>query len=302
MNRNVSYSIYIILFFAICINCYAQDFELRGKFIEDSTQVGEEIRYTLAARYPANFTVLFPDSTSSFHPFEFIRKSYTPTKTVDNVSYDSVVYTLMTFEVDGIQSLGLPLYVVHQSDCTQYNSPRDTIFLSSVIADLPDSVSLNSLPLKDTAAFEPLQYQFNYGNALIIGGFLAIMALSVWILFGKKIRRHFMIRRLQQNHIRFIQDYTGSLENMKRTVSSLTAETAVSVWKKYMERLEATPFTKLTTKETIRLLKDDSLSQPLHSIDRAIYGNHDVNEQPFEQLKTYAEEKFQKKLEEVKHG
>ena len=65
---------------------------VHGRFESDSVSIGEEVPYTLAARYSRNQQVLFPDSSFSFAPFEFSRKKYYTTKTSGTTSYDSVVY------------------------------------------------------------------------------------------------------------------------------------------------------------------------------------------------------------------
>ena len=45
-----------------------------------------------------------------------------------------------------------------------------------------------------------------------------------------------------------------------------------------------------------------ALGSNLHAIDGAIYGHITSVVEPLEQLKTFAHQRFAKKLEEVKHG
>ena len=42
--------------------CSAQEIEPDGYFLQDSTQIGEEILYSLYVKYPKDLEVLFPDS------------------------------------------------------------------------------------------------------------------------------------------------------------------------------------------------------------------------------------------------
>ncbi|MDH4296632.1 MAG: hypothetical protein OEV74_10155, partial [Cyclobacteriaceae bacterium] len=79
-------------------------------------------------------------------------------------------------------------------------------------------------------------------------------------------------------------------------------ENALSQWKKYMEQLEARPYTKLTTRETLQLEKNESLGHNLHVIDGAIYGHNTTVIESLEHLKAFADQRFSQKLEEVKHG
>ena len=55
---------------------YAQEAKVRGSFLADSVKIGEEISYTLTASYSKNLTLIFPDSTFSFTPFEFQKKKF----------------------------------------------------------------------------------------------------------------------------------------------------------------------------------------------------------------------------------
>lgn len=279
-----------------------QELIVRGKFLTDSVKIGESLPYLLTAKYTSNLNVLFPDSTHLFAPFEYSRRKYFPTRTTAGVSMDSVVYYLRTFETDLQQPLSLPVYVVHASDCTAVYTTPDSVLLKSVILPLPDSLRLQDLLLKETVAFEPLPYTFNYITAIFIAGVLLGTSVIGWILFGAKIQRYYLIKRLQKNHERFMKEYTGHLERIQGEAPAELAETAVNVWKKYMENLDRQPYTKLTTKETMRLIRDTSIVDNLHMIDRAIYGNYKVSAQPFKGLGNFAEAKFSQRLEEVKNG
>ena len=55
---------------------------------------------------------------------------------------------------------------------------------------------------------------------------------------------------------------------LKSTPEAQLAETTLSYWKKYQERLDKFPFTKLTTKEILEESFTKELEKPLHAIDR----------------------------------
>jgi hypothetical protein len=95
-----------------CIVSSAQTIDTKGGFLSDSLKIGEETAFYLSSRYPSEFTVLFPDSTYSFAPFEYSRKVYFPTRTKNGQSVDSTVYYLSTFEIDSIQTLSLPSFII----------------------------------------------------------------------------------------------------------------------------------------------------------------------------------------------
>lgn len=277
----------------------AQEIKVHGKFVQDSVKIGEDAAYYLSARYPSELNILFPDSTISFFPFEFHSKKYFPTHTNQGISYDSVVYHLRTFETDTIQVLSLPVYVIHASDCTSVYATPDSIALKALIKNLPDSISLQDLPLKETIAFEPIPTKFNYIILSFIAGVLFLIAGTIWILFGKKIRRHYLIKKLQRNHTRFLEEFNGNISKLQTKPIVTVAESTAVLWKKYLENLESKPYTKLTTKEIVSLIQNEEVKKSLRSIDRAIYGNQDLATQSFEGLKKFAELEFRKKMEEV---
>lgn len=281
---------------------HAQELTVHGEFIQDSVKIGEELTYSLTARYPSKLNLVFPDSTGSFSTFEFARKRCVPTVTKDSISYDSVIYYLRTFATDSLQKLSLPVYVIHTADCTLVQAHTDSIALQSVVGAALDTMSLNALPLKEHLAYQPVPMQFNYIMALLIAGIVIAAGMAGWLFFGTPIQRHFVMKRLSRRHAQFLARYRQSLDQLQSGMSAPHAEATITVWKKYMENLERIPFTKLTTRETIRLVEDDALTVNLHAIDRAIYGNQQITLSPFEGLQVFAEEKFKKKLEEVKHG
>lgn len=273
---------------------------MRGRFLGDSIRVGEEAVYVLGATYPERVDILFPDSTVNTFPFEYARREYFPTTTRNGVSRDSVVYYYRTFEPDSVQTLSLPVYVVSENDCTAVYARADSLILKRVLA-LPDTVRLDAVALRETVAFERIQTAFGWVLAAIVAGILMLLAVGVYAVFGKSIRRHYRLKRLRNNFARFVESYSSHLSRLRESASPDVAETTVSLWKKYLERLELMPYTKLTTKETIQLLRDDSIRKSLQSIDRSIYGSQAVDVTPFEGLMDFARNKYQKKMEEAMH-
>jgi hypothetical protein len=78
-------------------------------------------------------------------------------------------------------------------------------------------------------------------------------------------------------------------------------EEILIVWKKYMEGLEKTPYTKQTSKEIVKNTENRNLKHSLNSIDRSIYGNRSDQDliQSFNLLSEYSEERFNKKIQEA---
>jgi hypothetical protein len=167
---------------------------------------------------------------------------------------------------------------------------------------MPDSVSVDKLPLKMNTAYQKVFFEFNTWVLIIILGLLLIIAVAVWIIFGKRISRYFKTKRLSRKHSEFMTAYNKLIADIQTTFSPHIAESALSTWKKYMEQLEARPYTKLTTRETLKLIPDDGLGQNLRTVDQAIYGHNTSVVSSLETLKNFAHERFSKKLQEVKNG
>ena len=293
------------VFFIILVTLASpgQEIKVSGGFLKDSVQIGEPLEYFLTARYPQSLTVLFPDSTFSFVPFEFNSKKFFPTHTSQGISYDSVLYIISTFEVDKVQYLNLPIFVTSAKDCTAYTSVPDSVYLAELIKNPPpDTVSAQNLPLKTNTLYEKVFTQFNYIILFIISGVLLVAMIVIWVVFGKKIRTYFKVRKLQKNHLRFLNTYNGYIQHLASDFSRERAEMSLSYWKKYLEQLEQKPYTKLTTRETMQLEPNEHLGHDLQMIDRAIYGNQSAVLEPLQKLQKFAEERFYKKIEEVKHG
>jgi hypothetical protein len=298
------YGRYLILFNLILPTLlFAQEeVQVRGGFLSDSLKIGEQTAYYLVARYPSNLTVLFPDSTHSFAPFEYENKEYFMTRTTGGISADSTVYYLTTFEVDRTQYLSLPVYVVQAQDSTTIETLSDSVRITQLVTQVPDTIGVAQLPLKMNTTYQKVFYNFNFWMMVIILAAILVIAVVVWLVFGKRIKRYFRARRLEKNHLQFMERYNGLLSQLKTTFSSLTTESALAAWKKYMEQLESRPYTKLTTRETLGLIREPALREPLSRIDRAIYGHETTVIDSLEDLKTFADQQFKRKMKEVQHG
>ncbi|HNR75222.1 MAG TPA: hypothetical protein PKM03_13400, partial [Cyclobacteriaceae bacterium] len=119
-------SVYLIVLLIISLAAPAQEVKVHARFNADSVRIGVPLQFTLVAEYPSHYQVLFPDSTFNFEPFEFQSKRFVPTKTTNNKSYDSVIYTLVSFEIDPVQIIRLPVFQVQKSDSLVYETNADT--------------------------------------------------------------------------------------------------------------------------------------------------------------------------------
>ena len=242
----------------------------KGKFLSDSVKVGLPVKYALSYRHKATADVFFPDSSYNFTPFELVKREYFNTVTDQNGSLDSVVYTLISFEVTPVQELSLPVYVRAKKDCTRVFAPIDYVILNSIIKP---NVRIDTLSLKKDTRLIPIAQQVNFPLIfLIIIGLLLVVGMVFWF-FGKPIRRQvrlFNFKRRYDDFRKLFQRLSRGTEDAKKRLENI--EKAVVLWKKYIERIENKPFTTFTTKEILDNLKDNRLSDALREIDATVYG------------------------------
>jgi hypothetical protein len=285
------------------VQAAGQDVKVHGYFQSDSLKIGEVVPYSLTARYPSSINVIFPDSGYSFAPFELLRKKYFQTFTKNNISLDSVVYFLVTYEVDSLQTLRLPAFVVHVGDCTIVYSNTDSIILKQLVHLNTDSLTVEKLPLKTNTDYLNVSWLLNYPLLLIAIGILIVALIVLWIIFGKRIVRYYKIKRLTRKHAEFVQKFSASVHDLQQNFSSDLAESIFVLWKKYMENLVSRPYTRYTSREILKMEKDESLGNALRALNKIIYaGINPATDEPFTQLQKYTELQFVKKTEELKHG
>ena len=283
----------------ISIYVTGQDVSVKGSFLSDTVKIGEEVPYSLSVFYPRSLNIIFPDSTHDFHLFEYHNRDYFQTISDSSLSFDSVIYYLSTFEIDTIQYLQLPIYIQQDEDCTAVYTSPDSIILYHIIQEMPDSVKL-----KENTSFFRISDKFNYPVFLIILGIILLIVLGGLLFFGKRLSRWIRILLMKRKHKRFVNRFYQQLGRLRDNQAGIDPEIILGDWKKYMEKLEREPYTKLTTKELIGLHADQRLKDNLRSIDRYIYG--DIKERPlhehFEKLLEYSIERYEVRLKELRDG
>ncbi|MBC8112496.1 MAG: hypothetical protein H7Y04_15705 [Verrucomicrobia bacterium] len=240
---------------------------MAGKFLTDTVRIGLPVQYVLVAKHPADTEVLFPDSAFAFRRFEYVDKLFFPTKTQNQTSTDSVVYRLVCFETDAIQTLQMPVYLLAGRDCTTFFGKPDTLFFKSA---LPKTVVAPIL--EKNTDYEPLPLQEdNLRNWLLVAS-VGFSLFLVWSLFGKRIIRTYRLYLLSLQKQTFNLNFERLRKRLQDENDVETVEKAMVLWKKYMEDLEEKPFTTYTSKEILAEIPDENLSQALRDIDRVIYG------------------------------
>lgn len=252
----------LMLFFVSTMIGFAQ--KPVGVFLKDSIVVGQEFDYALSFRHKPEAEVFFPDTTLSFAPFELIRRNYFPTKTENNVSLDSVVYTLRTFDIAQIQRLSMPIYIFSEQDCTAVYSNADSVFLKRMVVE-----GIENQKFESDTKLQALPPDIDYLKLVRFLISCLIGAMIVYFFFGDYILRRYKLFMFGQRHKEFLNAFNRIT---KGKLDDQNIAKALVLWKKHLEWLEKKPFTSFTTKEIIENIPNEALEQALRNIDSAIYG------------------------------
>lgn len=107
----------------------------KGVFLQDSLSVGKPISFSLSYWHHPSQDVFFPDSTYDFSPFRFVSETFITTKTLGGRSLDSVVYSLVSYEIDSIQRLRLPVFILREGDSLKLFGEADSVFFKEMVKD-----------------------------------------------------------------------------------------------------------------------------------------------------------------------
>ncbi|MEQ9467101.1 MAG: hypothetical protein RLN88_06780 [Ekhidna sp.] len=291
---------WVLIVALLCsLHLSAQEVSVRGGFVEDSLLIGQDVNFWMAATYPPEMEMVFPDSLYSFAPFEFSDKTYFPTKVKNGLAYDSTVYIIQSFEIDQVQYLWLPAIILNNRDTTIINTPLDSIFLTELAPVVSDTTKL-----KTNVDYQTVERTFNYPLLYYILGGLILIIIILLLIFGKQIIKWFKLRRLRIQFEQFDVIFSDYVKKLKVDPDPELAERALVFWKSYQQRLEKLPFSVLTSKEILGYDFAGELEKPLKSIDRVVYGKR-VDEnifQDFLQIENFTQHRYSKKVEEIKDG
>jgi hypothetical protein len=142
-------SLEILLPFFLC----GQEVRVHTAWLKDTILIGQPAAFNIIIQRPENVSVEFKDLDLNFKPFLYAKKNiFKESKTISpNYSKDSVVYTLVTFEVDSLQALKLQYeYTLAGKQVIGETAPC-TIFVKSVL-----SGDMLNEPLKKDTSHIPI--------------------------------------------------------------------------------------------------------------------------------------------------
>ncbi len=271
-----------------------------GRFSRAVVEVGQPVDYELSYLHDPRAEVVFPDSLANFGSFEYVGRRWLPTRTQNGRSLDRAVYHLRTFSLAPVQTLQLPVLLLHgASDTLRLLPPAAQVRLHRVAPTLYSSEAAGPPTLRTDYRELPLTPAFNY--PFWLAGLVGLLALSggAWALYGRRWRQRYGRYKRRKNHVYFLTQFTRNTERFTFSRSAPLVERTVTLWKNYLSSLEETNLNSLTTRElTEHFQNDEDVRRALRATDRVVYGNllsEDAQEvdAAFQRLRDFAERRYE---------
>jgi len=271
------------------------------RFLEDSLHIGKPTPVSLTFVYPKHWQVVFCDTNFTYGNFELHEKKIFPTQTNASLSKDSAVYWLRSFEIDKIQRLRLPVFLIKpQGDSTLAYSNIDSIIYKELIF----SEKLDTIALRSDTKIATLTPKVNYHVWVfwsITGAFLSVV---IWLFFGDWIKKQIILLNLKRRHIVFEDNLDRDITKIRTRKRIVDIEQALNLWKKHLEQIESKPFSTYTSREILETLPITKLGESLQNIDKAIYGAiiEEGLDKDFLYLKNLANRRYIRRKKEIREG
>ncbi len=294
-----NFLIFILVLIPIFLQAQVQS---KITWLSDSIALGYPTPLSYSIRYPIGYTIIFPDSTKDFVPFELHSKKYFLTQIEDNYAKDSVIYYLTSFQIDSIQKIQLPYSYVFRLDTTHLKSDVASIPFQRKVFDFSDKTPYLIHTELYKVPIEP-DYALWFGLTLIS---LFLISLVI-IFFRKKIMKWLILRKIQyewktiQNQL----DLIFEKSDVKNLIYELN-----QLWKNYLGVQNSVQPASLTLKEfqiwieNFPLLENKQLFIELCQLeDRIFYASEKIDKQIIfekkETLKLELQKVYLKKRKEI---
>ena len=270
----------------------------QGRFLKPTVLVGERIDYELRYEHAPDLAVVFPDSLARFAPFEYVSKTFFPTRTRRGVSLDRAIYHLRTFRLDSVQTLALPVAVLQGPDTLSILPSPSRVRLRRTAAPVPFGTTAPLPALRQNLTLVPVEPLFNY--PYWIAGALAVLLLlaGAVALFRRRLSRRYQTYKRRKNHGYFLAQFARHVERFELSRSATNVERAVVLWKNDLAGLENSRLNSFTTREIVVYFENDNdVRKALNATDKVIYGNVQTEEaeevdRAFQRLRGFAERRY----------
>ena len=270
----------------------------QGRFRPTTALVGQLLDYELIFDHDPALEVVFPDSLADFAPFEYVGKTYDPTRTRAGRSRDRAVYRLRTFALDSVQILALPVRVLRGPDTLRLRPAPARLRLRRTVPPVPASPTAEPPVLESDDRRPAIAPDFNYPFWLAGLAGLLLLGTGAATLFRRRLRRRYAAYKRRKNHTYFLAQFARHVERFTLSQSATNVERAVTLWKNYLASLETSALSSFTTREMVAFFDNDNdVRLALQTTDRVVYGtllseDADDVERAFERLRSFAERRY----------
>lgn len=281
----------IFLFLAFVNTTVAQTVNI--KFNADSMEVGKPIKLMLSCKHDNLKELILPDSSFKFGDFNLENIELFPTKTLNGLSIDSAVYTLVSFKTDSM--LNLKVWVSDFISKSKFNSNTDTVYFKSNLK-LDD---LKNRKLKPQITYYAVPLDVNYPRILYFLGIISFIGIVVWLFLGQIFIKQFQLFMYQRKHQEFMSQFKKLIKN--RNKKGVNQE-ALVLWKNHLEWLTNAPISTMTSQEVALEFNNQSLGEVLSNFDAVIFGGleNPLLHMAYEKLINTAQEKYLLRKEKLK--
>ena len=290
------YCLFIFLFF-FSNNILSQKIDYKINLLEDSIKIGDSITLVSTIIYPENIEIIQPDSSYNFGSLDFIGKKTFPSFKKDNSIYDSTIYFLRTFEIDSIQKIDLSAVILNGDDSLNITSNKESIYLIYQVEDI-------SSKTKENTILSTIKSIFNSEKLITYVSIFIIILVCLYVIFRKRIRKYFKVRRLKKDTAKFNESFSSILKNYELSNNINDLESLLLLWKRFMDKLTNKPYLSSTTNEISPFLKKKNLIMTLQEIDKNLYSNNKeiIKSNKLKDLKIEANNTSNKEVKRIENG
>jgi hypothetical protein len=276
---------------------HSQDLKVEGYFLQDSAMLGERVGYVLKATYPSNLNVLFPDSSYQYGSMEFLDKQIFTSYTQDSTTLDSAVYYLSNFSLEPVKQYRLPVFEVLRYDSISHFPQDAALHLKLTIEEMPEE-----LEFKETNRYQPIDKDFNYIYLIIGLVVLLVLAVVLFLLFGKRISKSWKIYQEKRRQKRFIARWNATKRAFISQPTLDHADELLGLWKARMENLTGEPFKEWTATEIAEHLEMPEVLADFRKIELIIYAARPAEdvEQACDHLEAISTSTYQQKIKALR--
>ena len=275
----------------------SQEIEYKIYFIEDSIKIGDSITLISTLKYPETIEIVQPDSSYNFGQFDFIGKKVFPSIKNANSIYDSAIYFLRTFEIDSIQKIELNSIILNRNDSLIISSNEEYINLVYQVENITSTT-------KENTVLRTIKSIFNSEKLLIYLIVISFLLISLYLIFRKRIKKYFRVRRLKKDTEEFNQEFSYLLKKYELNNDINDLESVLLLWKRFMDKLTDKAYLSLTTNEISPLLKNKNLIKTLQEIDKNLYSNNKevISSNKLNKLFSEANNTSKREIKKIQNG